>query len=374
MTVANYWLIIPTLVVFVLMIALRNFYITASRSVKRIESICKIFQNSWKHNNDTNFVLARSPVYSITNQTFTGLSTIRSCQAEIALEQEFHYYQDSNTSCYHMYLATSQFLGFWVDVICILYVAAVIFSFFLLEDELTSGDVGLAVMNCLNLIGVCQWGMHVTSSIENEMTSVERVCEYIRAPSEPPFDSDPEHIPSVYWPADGEIEFENMNLKYSETGVYVIKDFSLKINPSEKVGIVGRTGAGKSSIIQSLFRLAINEGTIIIDGINIETLGLHDLRSKLSIIPQDPVLFSGTLRYNLDPFETKSDDEIWNALTDVELKEFVSAQLGGLSFQIMDSGSNLSVGQRQLVCLARAILRQNRILILDEATANIDSK
>lgn len=249
-----------------------------------------------------------------------------------------------------------------------------IFSFLLLEEEFTSGDVGMAVTNCLNLIGMCQWGMHVTAAVENQMTSVERVCEYIQIPPEPPLESKPGHRPSTYWPEDGGIEFKNMSLKYSETEDHVIKDFNLKISPSEKIGIVGRTGAGKSSIIQSLFRLAINEGTITIDGINIENLGLHDLRSKISIIPQDPVLFSGTLRSNLDPFETKSDEEIWSSLGDVELKEFVTSQEEGLHYKIRESGSNLSVGQRQLVCLARAILRRNRILILDEATANIDSR
>ncbi|KAL5283207.1 ABCC4.2 family protein [Megaselia abdita] len=355
-TVANYWLILPTLVVFGLLIALRHFYISTSRSIKRIESI------------------SRSPIYSITNQTFMGLSTIRSCQAAKALEEEFHYYQDSNTSCYHMYIATTQFLDFWVNVICVLYMTAVIFSFLFIEEQFTSGDVGIAVMSCLNLIGVCQWGMHITSSIENEMTSVERVCEYIKAPSESPMDSEPENPPSVYWPEEGEIEFENVSLKYSETGDYIIRNFDLKIYSREKIGIVGRTGAGKSSIIQSLLRLAINEGIILIDGINIEKLDLHDLRSKISIIPQDAVLFSGTLRYNLDPFRKKTDDNLWKALADVEMKDFVSQQSEGLSCKIMDGGSNFSAGQRQLVCLARAILKENKILILDEATANIDSR
>ncbi|XP_076648686.1 putative multidrug resistance-associated protein lethal(2)03659 isoform X2 [Halictus rubicundus] len=350
---ANPWLLIPTVVIGIIFYYLRVFYLSTSRSVKRLEGV------------------TRSPVFGHLNATLQGLPTIRAFEAGEILTKEFDNHQDLHSSAWYIFIATSRAFGFWLDLFCVLYIVLVTYSFLILEDSLGTtlgGNVGLAITQSIGLTGMFQWGMRQSTELENQMTSVERVLEYSKVDSEPPLESTPEKKPKDSWPEEGKIEFKNLSLRYDPAEAPVLKSLNFVVNPQEKIGIVGRTGAGKSSLISALFRLTDLEGVIEIDGVKTNEIGLHDLRGKISIIPQEPFLFSGSLRRNLDPFSSYNDDVLWQALDEVELKEM------GLEAHINEGGSNLSVGQRQLVCLARAIVKNNPILVLDEATANVDPR
>ncbi|KAF5283708.1 hypothetical protein FQR65_LT13743 [Abscondita terminalis] len=349
--VANYWLIIPTLLSLFMYYGLQKFYLTSSRSIKRLEGI------------------ARSPVFAYINASTQGLTTIRAYGAQSILQKEFDNHQDLHSTVWYLFLSTSTAFGFWLDLICVIYIGFITISFLTVLDNTFAGNIGLALTQAINLTSTLQWGTRQFAEMENQMISLERVLEYNDIEHEREL---PDKTPPESWPNKGEIIFSNLCLWHSSQDPLILKDLNFTIKSNEKIGIVGRTGAGKSSIIAALFQLTKTEGSIIIDGIDIKTLKLQDLRSKISIIPQEPVLFSGTIRNNIDPFDEYDDEVLWKALEEVELKEMVGGLVASLDSVMSEGGSNFSVGQRQLVCLARAIIRNNKILILDEATANVD--
>lgn len=216
------------------------------------------------------------------------------------------------------------------------------------------------------------WVVRQTVEVETNIVAVERVLEYAALPSEAP-EVIEDHRPPQEWPVEGAVHFDNFSARYRPELDLILKDISLDIKPQEKIGIVGRTGAGKSSLTLALFRIIeAAEGHIDIDSVNTSEIGLNDLRQKLAIIPQDGSLFEGTVRDNLDPRHLHTDAELWNVLELSHLKDHIASMDGKLEAQINEGGSNLSVGQKSLVSLARALLTPSKILVIDEATASVD--
>uniref|UniRef100_A0A8C2ZT98 ATP binding cassette subfamily C member 12 n=1 Tax=Cyclopterus lumpus TaxID=8103 RepID=A0A8C2ZT98_CYCLU len=236
--------------------------------------------------------------------------------------------------------------------------------------------VSLFIVCCVfQLTGMLQYTVRQATEVEARFSSVERLQEYITGcKSEAPRQIKEAQVPKD-WPKSGTITFQDYTMRYRENTPIVLNGLNFSIRAGEKLGIVGRTGSGKSSLGVALFRLVEPAaGTILIDGVDITAIGLQDLRSKLSIIPQDPVLFSGTVRYNLDPFNNFNDEEIWAALAKTYMKDSISRLEGKLEATVLENGENFSIGERQLMCMARALLRNSKIILLDEATASIDAE
>uniref|UniRef100_A0A8C1FAU8 ATP binding cassette subfamily C member 4 (PEL blood group) n=1 Tax=Cyprinus carpio carpio TaxID=630221 RepID=A0A8C1FAU8_CYPCA len=283
------WILIPVLPLLISFLFLRRYFLRTSRDVKRIEST------------------TRSPVFSHLSSSLQGLCTIRAFKAEERFQQTFDAHQDLHSEAWFLFLTTSRWFAVRLDGMCSVFVTITAFGCLLLKD-----NVGLALSYAVTLMGMFQWGVRQSAEVENMMTSVERVVEYTELESEAPWET--QKRPPPDWPNRGLITFDKVNFSYSSDGPVVLKNISAMFRPREKVGIVGRTGAGKSSLISALFRLMEPEGKIIVDGILTSEIGLHDLRQKMSIIPQDPMLFTGTMRKNLDPFSQHSDHDLWKAL------------------------------------------------------------
>ncbi|XP_029465938.1 canalicular multispecific organic anion transporter 1 [Rhinatrema bivittatum] len=331
----------------------QRFYVATSRQLRRLDSV------------------TRSPIYSHFGETVAGLSVIRAYGHQERFLQYNEKTIDINQQSVYTWIISNRWLAIRLEFVgnCTVFFSA-LFAV-LARNSVNSGIVGLSISSALNITQTLNWLVRMTSELETNIVAVERVNEYIKVANEAPWVT--EQRPPPNWPEKGEVRFIDYKVRYRPELDLVLHGVTCDIDGTEKVGIVGRTGAGKSSLTNCIFRIIESAGgTIVIDGVDISTIGLHDLRQRLTIIPQDPVLFSGTLRMNLDPFNNYSDEEVWKALELAHLKQHAMGLPEKLHYEVTEGGENLSVGQRQLVCLARALLRKSKILILDEATAAVD--
>ncbi|KAM6942731.1 ATP-binding cassette sub-family C member 12 [Xenentodon cancila] len=320
--------------------------------------------------------ISRSPCISLTTSALQGLSTIHAYNTRDSHLKLFKSLNDINSNHYLLFHSGTRWLSFWLDFMaCSMTLLVALFVVLSSNDIISPSLKGLAMSYTIQLTGLLQYVVRQSTEVEARFNSVERLLEYITdCISEAPRHIKEAQIPDD-WPKNGAITFQDYKMKYRENTPIVLNGLDFFIQASEKLGIVGRTGSGKSSLGVALFRLVEPAaGTILIDGLDIMTIGLKDLRSKLSIIPQDPVLFIGTVRYNLDPFNNYTDEDIWAALEKTYMKDSISRIEGKLQANVLENGENFSVGERQLLCMARALLRNSKIILLDEATASIDAE
>uniref|UniRef100_F1KQC8 Multidrug resistance-associated protein 1 n=1 Tax=Ascaris suum TaxID=6253 RepID=F1KQC8_ASCSU len=350
----------PTFAVVVFPLALMyffvlNYYLATSRQLKRLESI------------------TRSPIFSHLSESLQGTSTIRAFNSVERFSKLSEEKVDTHVQCRYLNFVSNRWLSIRLEFIgnCVVLFAALFAA--LTRHTTSAGVIGLSISYALNITFALNFAVRQISKLETNIVSVERVKEYSEMPSEASWTSPSWCKPPLGWPESGRIELRRYSTRYRPGLDLVLRRINVNILAHEKIGIVGRTGAGKSSVALALFRIIEpSDGAILIDGLDISQIGLHDLRRSLAIIPQDPVLFSGTLRFNLDPMGSYTDMELWLALKFAHLEEFVESQPNKLEHLIIEGGENMSVGERQLVCLARALLRKSKVLVLDEATAAVD--
>ncbi|KAG0202488.1 hypothetical protein BGX28_005009 [Mortierella sp. GBA30] len=336
---------------------LQRYYLATSREIRRLDSV------------------SRSPVFAHFQETLGGVGTIRAYRQQARFIKGNEFRLDQNLRAYYPGIAGNRWLAFRLETLSsiIIFGSAFLAVVSLARNvSVDPGLVGLSLTYALSITQTLNWMVRQYTEIESNIVSVERLQEYVELKPEAP-EVIEGHRPRQEWPDQGRVDFVDYETRYRPGLELVLRGVTCSIRPHEKVGICGRTGAGKSSLTLSLFRIIeAVKGQIFVDGVDISTLGLYDVRSRFSIIPQDPVLFAGTIRFNLDPLGVKSDQELWQALEDSYLKDYVLQMDGGLEAMVLEGGDNFSVGQRQLICLARALLRKTSLLILDEATAAID--
>lgn len=337
--------------------AILRYYLATSRELKRLDSVSK------------------TPIFTWFQESLGGLSSIRAFGQEARFIATSEARVDRNQQCYFPAVTCNRWLAVRIEMMgsIIIFVASTLAVFIRTRNgKMDAGLLGLMMSQALNTTQTLNWVVRSASEVEQNIVSVERVMSYTDLVSEAPYEV-PDKTPPAGWPSKGEVSLQSYSTRYRRELGLVLKKLNLDIKAGERIGVVGRTGAGKSSLTLALFRIIeAAEGTIVIDGIDVSQIGLKDLRSAIAIIPQDPQLWEGTLRENLDPTGHSDEAALWKALEQARMKDHVERLEGGLDAQLAEGGTNFSAGQRQLICIARAFLRNAKILVLDEATSAID--
>ncbi|KAF9983598.1 hypothetical protein BGZ75_004919 [Mortierella antarctica] len=350
------WLLIAVVPMAGLYYYLSIYYRRTSREVKRLDSTL------------------RSVLYAYFSESLSGMGTLKAYnRVEYAVRVNQQKLDFSNRP-YYLFQIGTRWISLRVNLLGIIFTFMTAMFIVQARHTISAAAAGLVLSYLVRTGGDMNWVVQCVSMLENNMNSTERLVHYVKnLPQEPLMESLPGKKPASDWPSQGAISFKNVTMRYRLELPPVLNNISFDIQPGHKIGVVGRTGAGKSSLIQALFLLCdLDAGQVVIDGIDTQTISTADLRSNIAIIPQEPVLFHGTFRYNLDPLGKHAEQELWRVLETSDLKAYVQAQDGGLDAMVSDRGENLSVGQRQLVCLSRALLAKSKIVVLDEATANVD--
>ncbi|TMW54988.1 hypothetical protein Poli38472_014759 [Pythium oligandrum] len=337
-----------------------RYYQSTARELKRLDSI------------------SRSPFLNLVSETIQGIETIRSCKMTSTFERRCHDLLDANGKCFFLFQTASRWFAMRSEWLIATILGGVAILAVATKSSIGAAVAGLSLTYATQLTISFQRMIGLATMTENIMTCFERIAFYDTLDEEGYLMSH-KHTTSTaveaQWPRTGAITFENVTMRYRPELELVLKDVSFTVKSGEKIGVCGRTGSGKSSLMSVLFRIVeCASGRVLIDGVDISTLSVLALRSRLTIIPQDPMLFSGSLRVNLDPFDEKTDAELWDVLKKVHLFDVVQQWGRGLEYEVAEKGDNLSVGQRQLLCIARALIRQSKVVVMDEATANVDQE
>lgn len=352
--VATWEILLVVLPAFLLIQYMQNFYSTPAREMSRLNATTK------------------APIVNNSAETISGSATIRSFNVIDQFKQKNLQLIDKDASLFFHKHAALEWLVLRIEISCTAVVTCAALLV-LLRSDISPGLAGLSITYALALNNCQIYLSFRQCTLAIFIIAVERIKQYMTLPMEAPAIIE-SNRPPPQWPTKGSITLDDLHIRYRPKSPMVLKKITCTFEGGHKIGVVGRTGSGKTTLISALFRLVEPAaGRICVDGIDICTIGLHDLRFKLCIIPQEPVLFRGTVRTNLDPLNQFSDLDIWEALGKCQLGDVIRSLPIQLESPVTEQGENWSAGQRQLFCLGRVLLKRSQVLVLDEATASIDA-